>query len=576
MSAIRETVAIFWDYGKKFDSMREPYQSSELTKWITENCQPAATFSGYSLVNNIRHLAVQYGDVTLFKAYYEAPPAPSARLLALRSELQSSGVSLTDCPHNGRKDVADKMMLVDMMTFAMDNPAPATVILVSGDRDFAYAASVLRLRRCRVVIIAPANLHISLKAQASVFFDWNRDILDQVETAEVYWLATTSGANKSSHTRTASRELDVVASTPIENEDKPELLQDAIPSTSDSSLSDDSGAFSTPGDVNIGLPQSLPTLASILPLSHPDRISTPPGFERYQSVEHSPSDTKTLVSYPSTTPSRDEFKVLLDLLIDHRERGIAFPSRTSIAESYNQHVLASGVLYAEPFNEYVARAVAANIGVISGEWMSGREWITLQPSASSLPISAASPSMIAPREDIFDPAAANPFNFAEQHVDTVPSILTAEHFSPLCEVLLRQCIKGVTHPLRMTIAVDLIDQDYQVYSRVGATRFREYVALAVEANIVTIGGQMGDAWISLRALTPFHILIELLHQMRQDGNHKPLRSAVGFALVGRRPTIYQDAGYGGFKQYVAAAEMAGLVEVGGTGGYAWMSFCPQF
>ncbi|KAF7978119.1 hypothetical protein HWV62_1543 [Athelia sp. TMB] len=537
-----------------------------------ENCQPAASYSGYSLVDTIRRLALQYGDVTLFKAYYEAPPAPSARLLALRSELQSSGVSLTDCPHNGRKDVADKMMLVDLMAFAIDNPAPATVILVSGDRDFAYAASVLRLRRYRVVIIAPANLHISLKAQASVFLDWNRDILDQVQAAEVYWPTATPSVNRSSHARTTSEGLDVVVSAPIENESKPGLPQDTILSTSDNSLSDDSAAFSTPGDANIGLPQSLPTLASILPPSYTDRISTPPAPERFQREGNRPPDPGRNASHPSTT----EFKFLLDLLIDHRNRGIRFPPWASLAESYNRHVLASDVLDVETFEEYMARAMNASIGVTYGGGKNGREWIYLLPSASSSLPGSASSSRKVPGEATMGPVQTNPSNSAERYADTIPSTLTAEHFSPLCSALLRQCIKGVTHPLRMNIAVDLMNQDSQVYNRAGVTKFKEYVALAVEANIVTIGGQMNDAWISLRALAPFHPLIEVLHQLGQDGNRFHLRSAVGFAVLARRPTIYLDSGYiGGFKRYVSAAEAAGLIQLGGSGGHEWIALCPE-
>lgn len=50
--------------------------------------------------------------MTLFKAYLEvSEQVLSPRSMSLRSELQASGVSLTDCPHNGRKDVADKMIL---------------------------------------------------------------------------------------------------------------------------------------------------------------------------------------------------------------------------------------------------------------------------------------------------------------------------------------------------------------------------------------------------------------------------------------------------------------------------------
>jgi hypothetical protein len=76
-----------------------------------ENCHPASHLSGYEVVSNIRRVAHEFGTVTLFKAYLELTAPPSSKSLNLRSELQSSGVSLTDCLHNGRKDVADKMIL---------------------------------------------------------------------------------------------------------------------------------------------------------------------------------------------------------------------------------------------------------------------------------------------------------------------------------------------------------------------------------------------------------------------------------------------------------------------------------
>lgn len=66
---------------------------------------------------------------------------------------------------------------VDMVAHAMDYPAPSTVILISGNRDFAHAVSILRLRRYRVVIISPPGTHISLASRASVRMDWNLDVL---------------------------------------------------------------------------------------------------------------------------------------------------------------------------------------------------------------------------------------------------------------------------------------------------------------------------------------------------------------------------------------------------------------
>ncbi|KAG1756272.1 uncharacterized protein EDB91DRAFT_4430 [Suillus paluster] len=68
---------------------------------------------------------------------------------------------------------------VDMLAYAVDNPSPATIILIAGDRDYAYAVSTLRLRQYNVVLIVPPapNIPQSLESQASVVVDWNFAIL---------------------------------------------------------------------------------------------------------------------------------------------------------------------------------------------------------------------------------------------------------------------------------------------------------------------------------------------------------------------------------------------------------------
>jgi hypothetical protein len=77
-----------------------------------ESCPAPTDASGYTIVNNIRSVAQNFGSVKLFKAYLEvAEQVPVHRAAVLRSELQSSGISLTDCPRNGGKDVADKMII---------------------------------------------------------------------------------------------------------------------------------------------------------------------------------------------------------------------------------------------------------------------------------------------------------------------------------------------------------------------------------------------------------------------------------------------------------------------------------
>ncbi|KAG1756175.1 NYN domain-containing protein [Suillus occidentalis] len=125
---------------------------------------------GHAIVNGIRRVAHVFGYVTSFKAYFDMSSQSSTKSVGFRSDLQSSGVSIIDCPHNGRKEVVDKMILVDMIAFAVDNPSPATIILIAGDRDYAYAISTLRLRQYTVVLIVPPapNIPQSLESQASV------------------------------------------------------------------------------------------------------------------------------------------------------------------------------------------------------------------------------------------------------------------------------------------------------------------------------------------------------------------------------------------------------------------------
>ncbi|OAX41325.1 hypothetical protein K503DRAFT_735880 [Rhizopogon vinicolor AM-OR11-026] len=160
-------VAVFWDY---------------------ENCSPPLISQGHAIVNGIRRIAHVFGHVTTFKTYFDmSSQHQSPRSINFRSELQSSGVSMVDCPHNGRKDVVDKMILVDMLAFAIDHDSPATVVLIAGDRDYAYAMSTLRHRQYTVVLIVPSgqNVSQSLQSQASVVIDWNYAILGKRPEADM-------------------------------------------------------------------------------------------------------------------------------------------------------------------------------------------------------------------------------------------------------------------------------------------------------------------------------------------------------------------------------------------------------
>lgn len=124
----------------------------------------------------------------MFKAYLElsdASAAPSQQQVLLRSELQGCGVSLIDTPKSGRKDVADKMLITDMLAFAIDQPSPARIVAITGDRDYAYSLGCLRNRNYSVVLVTPpVGAPPILEASANVVLRWRQDVLGTTHDAQ--------------------------------------------------------------------------------------------------------------------------------------------------------------------------------------------------------------------------------------------------------------------------------------------------------------------------------------------------------------------------------------------------------
>jgi len=73
---------------------------------------------------------------------------------------------------SGVKDASDKKILVDMLLWAVDNPAPANYLLISGDRDFSNALHQLSMRRYNILLAHPPQFSPSLFAAAKVVWLW--------------------------------------------------------------------------------------------------------------------------------------------------------------------------------------------------------------------------------------------------------------------------------------------------------------------------------------------------------------------------------------------------------------------
>ncbi|TDL14228.1 hypothetical protein BD410DRAFT_797288 [Rickenella mellea] len=157
--------------------------------WDCETCRIPTSISGYKLVNRIRQVVQDYGEITKFRAYLDVSlDSLQPTTWAQHSELQCSGVNMVYCMRNGNMDVANRMMLVDMVSHAIDRPSPrpspATIAVISGNHDFTYGMSVLRLRGYNIIVIAPPSAHPSITSQASTVLNWKSDIIDTLSAVE--------------------------------------------------------------------------------------------------------------------------------------------------------------------------------------------------------------------------------------------------------------------------------------------------------------------------------------------------------------------------------------------------------
>ncbi|KAI4295661.1 hypothetical protein L6164_035680 [Bauhinia variegata] len=140
--------------------------------WDIENCPVPSDVRPEDVAGNIRmalrvHPVIK-GAVMMFSAYGDFNAFPRR----LREGCQRTGVKLVDVP-NGRKDAADKAILVDMFLFALDNRPPSSIMLISGDVDFAPALHILGQRGYTVILVIPSGVGVSSALSNAGKFVWD-------------------------------------------------------------------------------------------------------------------------------------------------------------------------------------------------------------------------------------------------------------------------------------------------------------------------------------------------------------------------------------------------------------------
>ncbi|CAN7080702.1 unnamed protein product [Brassica oleracea var. botrytis] len=137
--------------------------------WDIENCEVPKGWDAHAIAQNVSSalLNMNYGGPVSISAYGDTNLIPKP----VQQALSSTGVGLNHVPA-GVKDASDKKILVDMLLWAVDNPAPANFMLISGDRDFSNALHQLSMRRYTILLAQPPRASPPLIAAAKYVWLW--------------------------------------------------------------------------------------------------------------------------------------------------------------------------------------------------------------------------------------------------------------------------------------------------------------------------------------------------------------------------------------------------------------------
>lgn len=123
--------------------------------WDIMNCPIPRDVSCESVAGNIRK-GFGLQPVLKFAAYGDFNLLPSR----IRVGLHRTGVELNDVP-KGRKDAADKAILTGLFLFALDYSPPASIMVITGDVDFAQALNSIHQRGYTVILATPVGVNVS-------------------------------------------------------------------------------------------------------------------------------------------------------------------------------------------------------------------------------------------------------------------------------------------------------------------------------------------------------------------------------------------------------------------------------
>ena len=413
-----------------------------------------------------------------------------------------------------------------MLAYAIDNPSPTTIILISGDRDFAYALSILRFRHYRIVLITLSNAHHSLRAQASISFDWVSEVLEPVDpTLSNQPTSPRRGkiASPPTHYKYYSDSMGHNPSSSLFHESYDEKSTRSV-EFSMNNFRDESGCTEnsrTPSKHDTSHDSLPPYLdrqhaASSMALNNGPEVPTRVVHSPVASCHTYPNGSiQTLLATtacssesnfaPRTTPTQTcpsqappgqdsqfmETSCRLDLLCENPPL-----IQGSSPSSYRQ---------GSPVSPSPINATERLLSVDRMDDHPGSPLAQSQPANVTAKVTAPipSPSLKPPSSTLSSATVsaipqtpANPLQPELQPSTSFPVL--PDKFKILVQCLKSYRSKGNLRPLRSKVALEVACNG-TTYRQAGVLKFGQYVAMAEKAGIVEMGGSESTAWIGLTA-----------------------------------------------------------------------------
>lgn len=419
---------------------------------------------------------------------------------------------------------------MDILAHAIDNPAPSTIVLISGERDFAYALAILRLRCYRVVLITLSNAHPSLRAQASLCFNWVSDVLEPVDPI---WSHQPTPPRASSTPDQDKFYLECKGHIPSrqsfddkntvgfvnhfqdgtwhgEHLPKAEVRHDLLPPDLQQPRKQPIVSSAAPSVLR-NRPKSPAIYLPVTSSSHTHlhgSIETPSTMTSRNSnssrttltTNTSAGSTPKLTTYESILPSRfSPHSALRQPANPAQNEGAGVMEPVSFESSMRMLPDEVDLRPSSKLSTYsLVNVNPRDDPMANNDNHSGHLDISLPQKVTPPPLASA-PSSMSPSNNAPKSAAATQRSLETTNPNQPTSLLAvAEKFRILIQCLKSHRLKGNLRPLRSKIGLEIY-QNGTTYREAGVVKFSDYVDIAQKAGIIELGGLGGSAWIALRA-----------------------------------------------------------------------------